>query len=211
MHLQLAPVRLRQLAKRIAVPRARPRHRSVVSVHLRRFPVPLSPYGHRPGRELGGPAAPSSSPRGLHHDHGPTEDRHDRAGQGCSRLRRRRRHRGRRRTGLRGRGRDSLPDRAPPGGRRRGRPGDRRRGRPAEAAQVDALDEQAVDGHCSPCDRGPRRHLVQRIGVPDATILGVPSGEVDVRASRCRSPPTRRRTSSPRGWPRGTRSEAGRG
>ena len=68
--------------------------------------------------------------------------------------------------------------------RRRSRrsPGDRRRGGSAEAAEVDALDERAVDGHLqSVIDRAGRVDIsFNAIGIPDATILGVPLVELDV-------------------------------
>ena len=51
----------------------------------------------------------------------------------------------------------------------------------AEAAEVDALDEQAVDDASPVRDRrgGPRRHLVQRGRDPERDIVGVPLVELD--------------------------------
>jgi NAD(P)-dependent dehydrogenase (short-subunit alcohol dehydrogenase family) len=51
----------------------------------------------------------------------------------------------------------------------------------AEAAEVDALDEQAVDRHLqSVVDRAGRVDVVfEAIGLPDATIVGVPLLEID--------------------------------
>jgi NAD(P)-dependent dehydrogenase (short-subunit alcohol dehydrogenase family) len=51
----------------------------------------------------------------------------------------------------------------------------------AQAAEVDALDEQAVDRHLqSVVDQGGRVDVsFNGVGVPDATILGVPLAELD--------------------------------
>jgi NAD(P)-dependent dehydrogenase (short-subunit alcohol dehydrogenase family) len=55
-------------------------------------------------------------------------------------------------------------------------------GRSAEAAEVDALDEQAVDRHLrSVIDQAGRVDIsFNAVGVPDAEILGVPLTELDV-------------------------------
>ncbi len=52
----------------------------------------------------------------------------------------------------------------------------------AEAAEVDALDEQAVDKHLqSVIDKAGRVDIsFNAVGIPDATILGVPLVELDV-------------------------------
>ncbi len=52
----------------------------------------------------------------------------------------------------------------------------------AEAAEVDALDEQAVDGHLqSVIDRAGRVDIsFNAIGIPDAKLLGVPLTDLDV-------------------------------
>ena len=52
----------------------------------------------------------------------------------------------------------------------------------AEAAEVDALDEQAVDGHLqSVIDRAGRVDIsFNAIGIPDANLLGVPLTDLDV-------------------------------
>jgi NAD(P)-dependent dehydrogenase (short-subunit alcohol dehydrogenase family) len=52
----------------------------------------------------------------------------------------------------------------------------------AEAAEVDALDEQAVDKHLrSVVDKAGRLDIsFNAVGIPDATILGVPLVELDV-------------------------------
>ena len=52
----------------------------------------------------------------------------------------------------------------------------------AEAAEVDALDEQAVDNHLqSVIDKTGRVDIsFNAVGIPDATILGVPLIELDV-------------------------------
>lgn len=51
----------------------------------------------------------------------------------------------------------------------------------AEAAEVDALDEQAVDGHLrSVVDRAGRVDVsFNAIGVPETTVVGVPLAEMD--------------------------------
>ena len=53
----------------------------------------------------------------------------------------------------------------------------------AEAAEVDALDEQAVDRHLqSVIDKAGRVDIsFNAIGIPDATIVGVPLTELDAR------------------------------
>ena len=52
----------------------------------------------------------------------------------------------------------------------------------AEAAEVDALDEQAVDGHLqSVVDTAGRVDIsFNAVGIPDADILGVPLVDLDV-------------------------------
>src|SRR6266487_4163713 len=52
----------------------------------------------------------------------------------------------------------------------------------AEAAEVDALDEQAVDEHLqSVIDKAGRLDIsFNAVGIPDANILGVPLAELDV-------------------------------
>jgi NAD(P)-dependent dehydrogenase (short-subunit alcohol dehydrogenase family) len=52
----------------------------------------------------------------------------------------------------------------------------------ADAAEVDALDEQAVDKHLqSLIDKAGRVHIsFNAVGIPDAKILGVPLVELDV-------------------------------
>jgi NAD(P)-dependent dehydrogenase (short-subunit alcohol dehydrogenase family) len=52
----------------------------------------------------------------------------------------------------------------------------------AEAAEVDALDEQAVDSHLqSVIDKAGRLDIsFNTVGIPDTTILGVPLVELDV-------------------------------
>ncbi|GAA4581422.1 SDR family oxidoreductase [Planotetraspora phitsanulokensis] len=52
----------------------------------------------------------------------------------------------------------------------------------AEAAEVDALDEQAVDGHLrSVIDQAGRVDIsFNAIGIPDTGILGIPLAELDV-------------------------------
>jgi NAD(P)-dependent dehydrogenase (short-subunit alcohol dehydrogenase family) len=52
----------------------------------------------------------------------------------------------------------------------------------AEAAEVDALDEQAVDKHLqSVIDKAGRVDIsFNAVGIPDATILGVPLVELDI-------------------------------
>jgi len=68
----------------------------------------------------------------------------------------------------------------------------------AEAAEVDALDEPAVDRHLlSVLDKAGRVDIsFNAIGIPDTRILGVPLAELDTETfSPCRSPPTRRPTS----------------
>src|SRR5690242_2018049 len=52
----------------------------------------------------------------------------------------------------------------------------------AEAAEVDALDEQAVDNHLqSVIDKAGRVDIsFNAVGIPDAKILGVPLVELDV-------------------------------
>jgi NAD(P)-dependent dehydrogenase (short-subunit alcohol dehydrogenase family) len=56
------------------------------------------------------------------------------------------------------------------------------RGGSAEAAEVDALDEQAVDEHLqSVIDKAGRVDIsFNAVGIPDTTILGVPLLELDV-------------------------------
>jgi NADP-dependent 3-hydroxy acid dehydrogenase YdfG len=67
----------------------------------------------------------------------------------------------------------------------------------ADAAEVDALDEQAVDTHLqSVIDKAGRVDIsFNAVGIPNAEILGVPLIELDVERSPCRSRPTLRRTS----------------
>lgn len=67
----------------------------------------------------------------------------------------------------------------------------------AEAAEVDALDEQAVDEHLNAVMQKTGRVDVSfdAIGIPNDTILGVPLVDLDLERSPCRSRPTRRRTS----------------
>jgi NAD(P)-dependent dehydrogenase (short-subunit alcohol dehydrogenase family) len=52
----------------------------------------------------------------------------------------------------------------------------------AEAAEVDALDEQAVDEHLqSVIDKAGRIDIsFNAVGIPDADIVGVPLAELDV-------------------------------
>ncbi len=56
-------------------------------------------------------------------------------------------------------------------------------GRSAEAAEVDALDEQAVDEHLqSVIDKAARLDIsFNAVGIPDRKILGVPLVELDAR------------------------------
>jgi NAD(P)-dependent dehydrogenase (short-subunit alcohol dehydrogenase family) len=75
----------------------------------------------------------------------------------------------------------------------------------AEAAEVDAVDEQALDKHLqSVIDRAGRVDIsFNAVGIPNATILGVPLVELDVEQFSLPQP-TRRRTSWARAWPQGT-------
>ena len=71
VHLQLPPVRLGQLAERVAVAGPRPRRSGRLSPLARRLPLlhraaPPSPYGHRPRAELGGRRRPVSRRRGVY-------------------------------------------------------------------------------------------------------------------------------------------------
>jgi NADP-dependent 3-hydroxy acid dehydrogenase YdfG len=67
----------------------------------------------------------------------------------------------------------------------------------AEAAEVDALDEQAVDEHLqSVVDKAGRVDIsFNAVGIPDTEIVGVPLVELDVEQFSCRSRPTPGRTS----------------
>ena len=68
----------------------------------------------------------------------------------------------------------------------------------AVAAEVDALDEQAVEDHLqSVVDQAGRVDIsFNAVGIPDTEILGVPLPRSGCRrSSRCRSRPTPRRTS----------------
>ena len=71
----------------------------------------------------------------------------------------------------------------------------------AEAAEVDVLDEQAVDKHLqSVIDKAGRVDIsFNAIGSPDSKILGVPLVELDVEQFSCRSRPTRGRDRAPSG------------
>ena len=59
----------------------------------------------------------------------------------------------------------------------------------AAAAEVDALDEQALNRHLrSVIDTAGRVDIsFNAVGIPDTRILGVPLVELDVEASRCRA------------------------
>lgn len=59
-----------------------------------------------------------------------------------------------------------------------------REGGLAEAAEVDALDERAIEEHLTSvvAEAGPPRLSFNAIGVPNATILGVPLLKLDVEA-----------------------------
>jgi NADP-dependent 3-hydroxy acid dehydrogenase YdfG len=67
----------------------------------------------------------------------------------------------------------------------------------AEAAEVDALDEQAVDRHLrSVIDKAGHVDIsFNAVGIPDSTLVGVPLVELEVEQFSCRLRPTRRRTS----------------
>ena len=67
----------------------------------------------------------------------------------------------------------------------------------AEAAEVDALDEQAVDRHLQyVVDRAGRVDIsFNAVGIANTKIVGVPLAELDAGSSPSRSRPTRRRTS----------------
>ena len=59
----------------------------------------------------------------------------------------------------------------------------------AEAAEVDALDEQAVDEHLqSVIDKAGRVDIsFNAVGIPSTNVLYVPLAELDVEHSPCRS------------------------
>jgi NADP-dependent 3-hydroxy acid dehydrogenase YdfG len=67
----------------------------------------------------------------------------------------------------------------------------------AEAAEVDALDEQAVDSHLqSLIDKAGRVDIsFNAVGLPNTKILGVPLTELDIEQFSLRSQPSRLRTS----------------
>ena len=66
-----------------------------------------------------------------------------------------------------------------------------------ETAQVDALDERAVEEHADAVAREAGRIDVSfnAIGIPQQGVQGIPLVELTRRASACRSGPTRRRSS----------------
>jgi len=67
----------------------------------------------------------------------------------------------------------------------------------ADAAEVDALDEKAIDSHLqSVIDKVGRVDIsFNAVGIPNANILGVPLVELDAEQFSLRSRPTRGRTS----------------
>ena len=74
----------------------------------------------------------------------------------------------------------------------------------AEAAQVDALDEDAIDEHLqSVIERAGRLDIsFNAVGIPDAGVVGVPLVDSMWSSSPGRSTPTRVRTSSRHAWRR---------
>ena len=105
------------------------------------------------------------------------ETRDDAKEQGCGDLRSRRRSRQRCRTRLCARGGHAVSHRATPGARRSCRQGSSFRRRTRRAAEVDALDEQAVDRHLqSVIDKAGRVDIsFHAIGIESNTTLqGVP-------------------------------------
>jgi NAD(P)-dependent dehydrogenase (short-subunit alcohol dehydrogenase family) len=62
----------------------------------------------------------------------------------------------------------------------------------AEAAEVDALDEQAIERHLQSVndDVGRVDISFNAIGIPGTNILGVPLVELESNSSPCRSRPT---------------------
>ena len=69
-------------------------------------------------------------------------------------------------------------------------------GMPAETAELDALDEQAVDKHLqSVIDKAGRVNVsFNAIGIPNTTLPGVPLVDRAVWQFACRSRPMRGRT-----------------
>ena len=84
-----------------------------------------------------------------------------------------------------------------PGASGTGRGGRRGRHRRRRRREVDALDEQAVEGHLqSVIDTAGRVDIsFNAIGIPDGRSWASRWSSWTSSSSRCRSPPTRRRTS----------------
>jgi len=67
----------------------------------------------------------------------------------------------------------------------------------AETAEVDALDEDAVESHLDAIveKAGTVDISFNAIGIPQQGMQGIPLANSRLRVSRCRSPPTRNHTS----------------